>query len=142
MFRIIKAFLVIVLLLTTLYTAAQAAPRALNAPGELDTSFAGFGTGGKVTLAGLSGGSMALAPDGKVVVVGYNATNLMVWRYLPSGKPDPSFGSGGAFAYTPVGFDTITTDVAVQADGKIVIVGQNFAGNNDSSDFLVMRVLA
>ena len=76
--------------------------------GELDTT---FGEGGKVTVAfpaenaGSTGPKytlpfeftpghleMAAAPGGKVVVAG--ATKIV--RYLANGKPDPSFGSGGA----------------------------------------------
>ncbi len=54
----------------------------------------------------------------------------LVWRCWPLRLP-------------PVGFDTIPTDVAVQPDGKIVIVGRNrFVYYQGASDFLVMRVLA
>jgi uncharacterized delta-60 repeat protein len=124
-------------------------PIAQAAPGDLDKTFAGFGSAGKATLTGLNmpgsfyNGGMALAPDGKIVMVGFNDTHLLVWRYLPNGQPDPSFGAGGLYAYTPAGFDTIPSDVAVQPDGKIVIVGRNrYDYLSQASDFLVLRVLA
>jgi hypothetical protein len=43
--------------------------------GDLDRSFAGFGAAGRVILPGLNMpgnyGGMALAPDGKIVMVGF-----------------------------------------------------------------------
>jgi uncharacterized delta-60 repeat protein len=135
------------LIATLLILIGTTFPIAQAAPSDLDRSFAGFGAAGKVILPGLNMpgnyGGMALAPDGKIVMVGFNTTHLLVWRYLPNGQPDPSFGAAGLYAYPPTGFDTIPTDVAVQPDGKIVIVGRNrFAYYQGASDFLVMRVLA
>jgi hypothetical protein len=131
----------LLILICSIFPVAQADP------GDLDKTFAGFGSGGKVTLTGLNMpdgyGGMALAPDGKIVMVGFNDTHLLVWRYLPNGQPDPSFGSAGLYAYEPLGYDTIPSDVAVQPDGNIVVVGRNrFAEFDDAADFLVMRVLA
>jgi uncharacterized delta-60 repeat protein len=146
--HILRTMLIVALLTIVCASvpAAQATP-TLAAPGELDPTFAGFGAGGKVTLTGpnMVGGTggMALAPDGKIVMVGYNNTHLLVWRYLPSGQPDPSFGNAGLYAYAPADFDTIPTDVAVRPDGKIVIVGRTTEGiDYNNGDFLVMQVLA
>ena len=39
------------------------------------------------------------------------------------GDLDPSFGSGGRAILTPGGREVVYTDVAIQPDGKIVLVG-------------------
>src|SRR5687768_16952284 len=74
-------------------------------------------------------GSMAIQPDGKIVVVGssYPPAGLMaftVMRYLPSGLPDSSFdGDGKVTTNFLPGSADIAVDVAIQPDGKIVVVG-------------------
>ena len=40
-------------------------------PSDLDTTFAGFGNGGKATTFSFKNQHMALQPDGKIVMVGY-----------------------------------------------------------------------
>ena len=103
-----------------------------GADGALDP---GFGGGGKAT-AGLPGGAvaMALQADGKIVLVG----GLTLARYGTDGTLDASFGTGGIVA---VAFNGGLLDaaqgVAVQPDGKIVIVGITHVGAQD--DFAVSR---
>ena len=92
-----------------------------NANGSLDTT---FGTGGIVkTDFGTSGDSasgIALAPDGKIVVSGSNANDVMVIaRYNTNGALDPTFDGDGKL--TLVGGRL--REIALQADGKIVVVG-------------------
>jgi uncharacterized delta-60 repeat protein len=66
--------------------------------GSLDT---GFGAGGKVVSTHFSdayaiGASVALQPDGKIVVTGGSfSRDFRLARYLPDGSPDPSFGTSG-----------------------------------------------
>jgi uncharacterized delta-60 repeat protein len=50
------------------------------------------------------------------------------------GDLDPSFGTGGTLSFKPQGLDSLVNDVAIQPDGKIVLVG--FA----SGDFAVVRL--
>jgi hypothetical protein len=97
-----SAFIIALLtIIGTMFSTAQAAPTpAVTAtPGELDPTFAGFGTGGVVTPGGLrSITGMAVQPDGKVVVAGVASSGtyqLAVHRFLPNGAFDGTFGKSG-----------------------------------------------
>lgn len=96
--------------------------------GALDTS---FNTTGKIiTTIGSSGdsvSSMALQPDGKIVVVGscYNGINnqFCLARYLPNGTLDTSFNGTGTVLTANGSFDDHTSATALQPDGKIIVAG-------------------
>jgi uncharacterized delta-60 repeat protein len=116
----------------------------LGADGSLDMT---FGTGGKVTETdhpGVGYGAVATSGDA-ILVVGTDVVAQMnfvvaVARYTSSGALDPSFGSGGFAATLPApvsGYLQRGWDLAVQADGRIVVVGGY--GNLDSLDMLVAR---
>src|SRR6185503_912253 len=64
--------------------------------GTPDTSFGG-GTGVvTVNLGGNEyGRSVAIQPDGKLVVVGLTSQDSLVARFQPDGALDTGFGSGG-----------------------------------------------
>jgi uncharacterized delta-60 repeat protein len=105
------------------------------ATGSLD---AGFGSAGRVTAA-LTGGAtaMALQPDGKIVVGGASA----IQRFNGDGSLDTSFGAGGQADFTfPNTLENLPRAIAVQADGKIVVVGQTTQAAR--SDFVVARYTA
>jgi uncharacterized delta-60 repeat protein len=73
----------------------------LNTDGSLDSS---FGTEGVVTVAGspgtdLSGTSLVLGAEGRIIVAGTQGGRLLVMRLLPDGAPDASFGSDGSFVW-------------------------------------------
>lgn len=94
--------------------------------GELDTSFNGSGAYTDYDLE-YDAFAMARQSDGKIVVAGtrydtdWNYWELVVKRYLPNGGVDSSFGwNGRAMSYDVRGWGT---DVAIRADGKIVVVG-------------------
>lgn len=104
----------------------------LSSPGVLDPS---FGTGGKVvtSFAGDAGArSVALQGDGKLVVAGFanggaTADDFALARYNVNGALDATFGTGGRATITfPNGVNA--SDMAVQADGKIVLVGDTVGG--------------
>ena len=103
--------------------------------GSLD---AGFGAGGTVTnafgsvLSSLSvANAVVLQPDGKIVVVGSTGTQPLqmpppafaVARFNADGSPDVLFGNGGIVTTSFTQFDEAFA-VAIQADGKIVVVGK------------------
>jgi uncharacterized delta-60 repeat protein len=99
-----------------------------TANGALDTS---FGTGGVVTTAvGSSAGanSIALEPNGKVVVAGYSnsgsSLNFLVARFNSNGTLDITFGGGLGYVTTSLGTDS-ANDVVVQSNGQIVVAGQS-----------------
>jgi uncharacterized delta-60 repeat protein len=108
----------------------------LTATGDPDGSFANGA--GKVTLPGTTtGGSLAIQPDGKLVVVGSNGVDVFVERLLEDGTPDDSF-SGDGRATVDFGATDLPGDVALQPDGKIVIVGSAVSGND--GDYGVARL--
>lgn len=70
---------------------------------------------------------LAVEPNGRVVasvnIVG-DGRDFGVARFTAKGKPDTSFGTDGIAVTTgPDGFFSTTSDVVLQPDGKIVIVG-------------------
>jgi uncharacterized delta-60 repeat protein len=114
-----------------------------NPDGSVDTS---FGNGGRVTTD-LSadqdfGENLALQPDGKIVVVGQmtSATvyDLAIVRYTTDGSLDTSFGTGGSLTTDFNGSGDLGKDVAIQADGKIVVAG--YAANGLSTEAVLLRV--
>jgi uncharacterized delta-60 repeat protein len=128
-------------LLTLLYSFF---PVALAAPGDVDQTFVGFSSDGIVTASSLNGRGMVIQPDGKMVIVGYpGGTSVDVLRYLPNGQPDSTLGGDGRVTIpAPTGMEAITPyDVAVQADGRIVVAGHNTTSiGNAASNFLLMRL--
>jgi uncharacterized delta-60 repeat protein len=93
--------------------------------GSLDV---GFDEDGMVTTAIAGGGdearSVAIEPDGGIVVAGTDSRQrFAVVRYRPDGSLDPDFGTGGIVRSELSPGEDIGYDVAVQADGKIVVAG-------------------
>jgi uncharacterized delta-60 repeat protein len=113
--------------------------------GSLDSS---FGTGGTVTtaLGGPSafGNSLALQPDGKIVVGGVTQTagalqdRFALVRYNPDGSLDPTFGDGGIVA-TAVSEHAFVYALALQPDGKIVAAGAECDASCGQLDFALAR---
>ena len=109
---------------------------ASAAPGDLDTS---FGTAGLAKLDLGTGDSvfpyarlaMANIPGGGTVVA-YDASStdgsggFGVRRYLADGSLDPSFNGEATFFE---GHNVFVHSVAVQSDGKILVVGGEFGGS-------------
>jgi len=88
--------------------------------GSLDP---GFGSGGiaKGNAPRFSSAeSVVLQGDGRIVAAGGAGSDLAVARFLSDGRPDPSFGSGGAMTAHAGGLGS-ASDVALQADGRIVV---------------------
>ena len=129
------------------------AVRLLAATGSLDSSFAGpTGNGnGKIMLPiGVSSDNSlvaALQPDGKILLAGYcvGAVNndFCVARLNSDGTFDTTFdGPGvagnGKFIFPVSNSDDIATAMAIQPDGKIVVVG--YCGNGVIDSFCVTRL--
>jgi len=111
-----------------------------NSDGTLDRTFDGDG---KVTTAmGTSvNGSfgMTIQPDGRIVVVGFSrqsGMHIAVVRYNSNGSLDTSFDGDGRVR-TTVGVNSYAEGVAVQPDGKIVVVGG--AWTSSAMDFALVR---
>ena len=69
----------------------------------------------------------AVQPDGRIVVVGRTTDNDdgAVWRLLPGGSPDVTFGGGDGFVTVDSGADEMLADVAIAPDGAIVVAGRS-----------------
>jgi uncharacterized delta-60 repeat protein len=128
------------------------------------TPDAAFGAGGIVITPGsvvnpnsftwLRSHSIALQPDGKIVVAGQAAffsvsRDGFVARYNPNGTLDSTFGTippngtqGGTIRIDFKTSDTLNA-VALQADGKVVVAGSADTGTSaPSTDFALARLTA
>ncbi len=107
-----------------------------NLNGTLDTS---FGFGGKVLTSVGPGidnaNSVAIQPDGKILVAGYayNAAgdaDFAVVRYNTNGTLDLSFNVTGKAVFAFGTSADIGQSLAIQPDGKIVVAGYSQVGSN------------
>lgn len=96
-----------------------------NIDGSFDST---FGIGGIATgpIGQLQG--VLLQSDGKIVAVGDDAPNspssFQLVRFTDLGVLDGSYGTGGS----AIGFvNSIASDAVMQSDGKVVVVGYDFA---------------
>jgi uncharacterized delta-60 repeat protein len=108
---------------------------AAAAPGDLDSSFSGDGWVRTLEVRTETNNylpegaeDIAIQPDGKIVSVGELEDGTSHWyfgvfRYLPDGELDDSFGEGG-WVDTDLGSFEFAHGVALQADGKIVVAGE------------------
>lgn len=113
-------------------TATKFSVARFNTNGSLDKGFSkdgqqitDFGSYGHAT-------SLAIQPDGKIVVVGYilatddegeSYYDFALVRYNSDGSLDKSFSDDGKQVTAVSYADDIPTSVAIQNDGKIVVVG-------------------
>ncbi|MEU9106210.1 hypothetical protein AB0D54_18005 [Streptomyces xanthophaeus] len=101
---------------------------ALAAPGDLDPTVGG-GDGMVTTDLGSSeaAADTVVQPDGKIVAVGGDVSdfvgNFAAVRYNADGSLDTTFGDGGRVSTDIAGGSDAADGVALQADGKIVVVG-------------------
>jgi uncharacterized delta-60 repeat protein len=115
--------------------------------GSLDV---GFGNGGTTTTKFGSeaiGTDVAVDPDGKVVVAGFvfpgsgpASVEFAVLRYSTRGELDGSFGGDGKVGTRfPPETDAAAFSVALQADGRIVVAGEQFASGGEDINFALAR---
>lgn len=116
----------------------------LNTDGSLDNS---FGTGGFVsTDLGNSSlptdvaKSIAVQPDGKIILVGYQSVLIATVRYNADGSLDNTFGNGGKVLqviYPQCGDEG--HGVAVKPDGKIIVGGKATDASSGYRYFVLLR---
>jgi uncharacterized delta-60 repeat protein len=127
-------FVISVSLLSNLYS---------QQPGYLDESFgdngivvSDFGSSENYFME-----SSVIQPDGKIVAVGYqysgNGEVGCMARYEPDGNLDSGFGTNGWETYNLTADLEIFNDIAIQSDGKYVVVG---VACNNGCDFIVCRI--
>lgn len=118
-----------------------------NTNGTLDNTFNGTGiVSTDMTGDYDMGYSMQVQTDGKIVVAGYAHLNnhyvFSVARYLTNGTLDNTFGTNG-YTLTPVGTqEDIGIEMAIQADGKIVVGGYSWDATMSGTDFALVRYTA
>ncbi len=116
-----------------------------NSNGSLDTT---FGNGGKV-VTNFEGKNewittIAVQPDGKIVVGGYVSPNdgsistspnndFALIRYNSDGSLDSTFGNGGSVITSMSNGQEFIASILIQPDGKVVVTGgaMNINGNNN-----------
>jgi uncharacterized delta-60 repeat protein len=110
-------------------TGTNIAVARYNPDGSLDPT---FGAGGKVvTDLGSTevARSVAIQPDGKLLVAGQTGGDFAVVRYNADGSLDTGFGSSGVVRTDFGGGTDLARTVLVQPDGKIVVAGRTQLGS-------------
>ena len=144
---------IMILLLMTMAAAlvmTSGVAWAANA-GDLDTSFDDDGRVEFNVFGGVddSAEAVAIQRDGKIVMAGWwcgfgadcNTGTFALSRFNPDGSLDKTFGSGGRALVTFPNGRAVATDVAIQADGKIVAAGwRNDDDGVNDADFALIRL--
>ena len=97
-------------------------------PTVFDTSFNGVGyveqSLGATQAAGQN--SVLMQADGKIISIGVTSDttprSILLTRYLPNGTVDTNYGTNGITTQN-FGYNTYAYAAAIQADGKVVVVG-------------------
>lgn len=131
----------------TLVIAEPLENRWLLSAGDFDTSFGG---GGGVIEGSIldtnDATNLVVQSDGKIVIVGDTASatgskEAFVGRLNQDGSVDDSFNSDGFNTLTlGSSSDVVATDVALQSDGKIIVVGTEGDVSTFTGDFFVARL--
>lgn len=114
----------------------------LNSDGSLDTA---FGAGGIFYSPFTSNGSygaqdVAIQADGKIVLVGETGDKFAVVRLNTDGTSDTSgFGGGSGYVTTVIQAYSHAQKVAIQADGKIVVMGQSYSSTFTNQAVTIAR---
>lgn len=96
-----------------------------NADGVLDNA---FGTNGLASVGDISLNGATLDSDGKILICGLKFSDFATARFSANGTLDGGFGTGGVVKTDVAPFQNIDQphSVNVQADGKIVVVGEAY----------------
>jgi uncharacterized delta-60 repeat protein len=110
-----------------------------NSNGTLDNT---FGVNGSVSIEveEFSASKIALQPGGKLIVGGKSGEAFAVVRYNSNGSLDTSFGTSGMGVFLGASDNYQSFgDIAIQADGKIVVVGDTSASQSTRTDLNFAR---
>ena len=120
----------------------------VNLDGSADAT---FGLGGVISrdvpggIMGLIDASLAVQPDGRIVIGSKASKVETVSRYNTDGSPDQSFGTGGSTTFGD-DFNSLGepefSNIALQPDGKIVIKNyfQSGSGSSETIDPQLCRL--
>lgn len=138
--------LLLILTLSFLLPCLALDPRLMAQAGSFDP---GFGANGKVAFQindhYNNSTAIAVQPDGKILMAGSagtgNPNNSLVAlvRLLPDGSLDATFGvDGKVLTNSGMLFSmAFTTDLLIQSDGKIVVIGSSSTSNSPFNTFLI-----
>ena len=129
-------------------TGEDFAVRRYESSGAVDS---GFGVDGLV-MTDFAGGSdrayaVAVQPDGMILVAGHAAepgpdgADFALARYTPAGVPDETFNGDGTVTTNIAGAADFGFGLALQPDGKAVVVGRVSDSGGDGEQFGVARYL-
>jgi uncharacterized delta-60 repeat protein len=126
-----------------LFTLVLSTMPAFAQAGHLDPN---FGTGGVVTnnapFTQLAGA--AIAPNGDIVVAGATGGVATFLRFLPTGAPDPSFGTDGVVSLpAPSSFflgESFPLAIAIQSNGEILATYYAFNNTSTESESVLLRL--
>lgn len=119
---------------------SQCAVARYTSGGQLDNSFSGDG---KFTTPYIAPVSVEVQPDGKILVGGFDYSfqpeYVRLMRLTGSGVFDNTFSSDGKieFDFVPMAYDQME-DIALQADGKILVSGRKGNGG----EYFVFRLFS
>jgi uncharacterized delta-60 repeat protein len=112
-----------------------------NTDGSADTTFGDQGVLTTDTTAGDVDGAtnIAIQPDGAIVISGEfsKSTGAGVARYLSNGTPDGNFGTAGTVDLSGA---FVGEGLALQSDGKLVLVGSKPVGTGTAAEFEIRRL--
>ncbi|MEP7319285.1 MAG: Calx-beta domain-containing protein [Panacibacter sp.] len=109
--------------------------------GEIDSS---FGNNGKILTysdpAGTELYAIRLQTDGKILAGANSFWGSRLFRYLPNGIIDSSFGVDGLLNFNQVGYKI--NDLLIQNDGKILVTSHHWNAETFKENFAIYRLLA
>ena len=112
----------------------------LNADGTMDTSFGNNNSGnlilfneGNINI----GYDIAVQPDGKIISVGYNETEILASRLNSDGTFDTTFDGDGKVSTGVNGLALKARSVELQTDGKIVVAG--YTSETTANNAVIVR---
>ena len=132
---------IVVIGTTSAVGSGDFAAARLTANGSLDSTFSGDG---KVTAGYAApneqGLAVAIQQNGRILLSGTGDVNndFVVTRLNPDGSGDTSFGTADTVGVDFGGFE-FDGDIALEPDGKIVMVGST-NNSSDASDIAIARV--
>jgi uncharacterized delta-60 repeat protein len=107
-----------------------------TAAGQPDPTFGAGGVAPALYAAPGRANAVAVQQNGKVLIAGGvqgagGVQDFALARYLPSGQPDPTVGGGSGKAVVAFGgFHPVAQDVAILAEGTVVVAAGNPANNS------------
>lgn len=114
-----------------------------NTDGSLDQTFGTNGIADGSASWTATAQAVSIQADGKVIVVGvdcYVTASVRVVRYTAEGAPDDTYGDSGSVTKAVGGCTgAADSDVALQDDGKAVVVTTAYTGASTGSDCIISR---